>query len=397
MRVRDAFGDDFNAGACRDLVLEADAVADRAADLFAQLPCHEQRGAACGDPARLQQDDFPALQPWRFEQGQWYLGGLAGAGRGFQHQPWLHGQVLLDLRQQRGNREERGIHGQRIRGHGGRRYNARALFPAMTMHLIDIGANLTHDSFDRDRDAVLDRARQAGVVQMVITGASREHSPLAVQLAQQHPGFLYATAGVHPHHAVEYTEECDAEMRALHDHPEVVAVGECGLDYFRDFSPRPAQHRAFERQLQLAADNGKPLFLHQRDAHADFMAQMKNFEGRIGPAVVHCFTGERDELFDYLDQDWYIGITGWLCDERRGAHLRELVKNIPANRLMIETDAPYLLPRTLKPMPKDRRNEPMFLSHIVEELARDRGEDVAVTAANATAATRAFFRLPDAG
>ena len=159
--------------------------------------------------------------------------------------------------------------------------------PAMTMHLIDIGANLTHDSFDRDRDAVLDRARQAGVVQMVITGASREHSPLALQLAQQHPGFLYATAGVHPHHAVEYTEECDAEMRALHAHPEVVAVGECGLDYFRDFSPRPAQHRAFERQLQLAADNGKPLFLHQRDAHADFMAQMKNFEGRIGPAVVH--------------------------------------------------------------------------------------------------------------
>jgi len=142
--------------------------------------------------------------------------------------------------------------------------------PAMTMHLIDIGANLTHDSFDRDRDAVLDRARQAGVVQMVITGASREHSPLALQLAQQHPGFLYATAGVHPHHAVEYTEECDAEMRALHAHPEVVAVGECGLDYFRDFSPRPAQHRAFERQLQLAADNGKPLFLHQRDAHADF-------------------------------------------------------------------------------------------------------------------------------
>ncbi|GFF08378.1 hypothetical protein SM139_3440, partial [Stenotrophomonas maltophilia] len=126
---QDAFGDDFNAGACRDLVLEADAVADRAADLFAQLPCHEQRGATCGDPARLQQDDFPALQPWRVEQGQWHLGGLAGARRGFQHQPWLHGQVLLDLRQQRGNREERGIHGQRIRGHGGRRYNARALFP----------------------------------------------------------------------------------------------------------------------------------------------------------------------------------------------------------------------------------------------------------------------------
>jgi TatD DNase family protein len=262
------------------------------------------------------------------------------------------------------------------------------------MQLIDIGANLTHESFDRDLDAVLERARAAGVVQMVITGASREHSPMALELAQRHPGFLYATAGVHPHHASEYTDECDAEMRALHTHPEVVAVGECGLDFNRDFSPRPSQRKAFERQLQIASENGKPLFLHQRDAHDDFIAMMKNFDGKLGPAVVHCFTAERRELFDYLDRDWYIGITGWLCDERRGAHLRELVKHIPAERLMIETDAPYLLPRTMRPLPKDRRNEPAFLSHIVEELARDRGEDVAVTAANATAATRAFFRLP---
>ena len=267
------------------------------------------------------------------------------------------------------------------------------------MQLIDIGANLTHESFDRDLDAVLERAKAAGVAQMVITGASREHSPMALELAQRHPGFLYATAGVHPHHASEYTDECDAEMRALQAHPEVVAVGECGLDYNRDFSPRPAQRKAFERQLQIAVDLsvdgvGKPLFLHQRDAHDDFLAMMKNFDGKLGPAVVHCFTAERRELFDYLDRDWYIGITGWLCDERRGAHLRELVKHIPAERLMIETDAPYLLPRTMRPLPKDRRNEPAFLSHIVEELARDRGEDVAVTAANATAATRAFFRLP---
>jgi TatD DNase family protein len=262
------------------------------------------------------------------------------------------------------------------------------------MQLIDIGANLTHDSFERDLDAVLERARAAGVVQMVVTGASREHSPQALELARRHPGVLYATAGVHPHHASEYTDECDAEMRALHVHPEVVAVGECGLDYNRDFSPRPAQRKAFERQLQIAVDTAKPLFLHQRDAHDDFIAMMKNFDGQLGPAVVHCFTAERGELFDYLDRDYYIGITGWLCDERRGAHLRELVKHIPAERLMIETDAPYLLPRTLKPMPKDRRNEPAFLSHIVQELARDRGEDVAVTAANATAATRAFFRLP---
>ena len=261
------------------------------------------------------------------------------------------------------------------------------------MDLIDIGANLTHDSFDHDRDAVLQRAREAGVAKMVVTGASREHSPKALALAQAHPGFLYATAGVHPHHASEYTEECDAELRALHAHPEVVAVGECGLDYFRDFSPRPAQRRAFERQLEIGAATGKPLFLHQRDAHDDFMAVMRQFVGRLGPAVVHCFTGSREELFDYLDQDWHIGITGWLCDERRGQHLRELVRSIPANRLMIETDAPYLLPRTVKPQPSHRRNEPMYLAHIVEELARDRGEDVATTAANTTATARAFFNL----
>ncbi len=262
------------------------------------------------------------------------------------------------------------------------------------MHLIDIGANLTHDSFDHDRDAVLQRAREAGVVQMVVTGASREHSPKALALARAHPGFLYATAGVHPHHAVEYTEECDAEMRALHAEPEVVAVGETGLDYFRDFSPRPAQRRAFERQLQIGADTGKPLFLHQRDAHADFLAVMKQFDGRLGPAVVHCFTGTRQELFDYLDRDWYIGITGWLCDERRGLHLRELVKHIPAERLMVETDAPYLLPRTVRPQPSHRRNEPMYLAHIVEELARDRAENVASTADHTTRTARSFFRLP---
>lgn len=264
------------------------------------------------------------------------------------------------------------------------------------MQLIDIGANLTHDSFDHDRDAVLQRARDAGIAQMVVTGASREHSPWALELAQAHPGFLFATAGVHPHHALEYTNECDIEMRALLAHPEVVAVGECGLDYFRDFSPRPAQRKAFERQLMIAAETGKPLFLHQRDAHGDFVGVMKDFEGKLGPAVVHCFTGTREELFACLDHDWHIGITGWLCDERRGQHLRELVPHIPAHRLMIETDAPYLLPRTVKPQPSHRRNEPMYLAHIVEELARDRGEDVEATGSATTATARAFFRLPAA-
>ena len=261
------------------------------------------------------------------------------------------------------------------------------------MDLVDIGANLGHESFRHDLDAVLARARAAGVSQLVVTGASRAGAVEALALAKAHPG-LYATAGVHPHHAIEYTDEAHAEMRALLANPEVVAVGECGLDYHRDFSPRPAQRRAFERQLELAVETGKPLFLHQRDAHADFMAIMKGFDGRIGPAVVHCFTGTREECFEALDAGYFIGITGWLCDERRGRHLREFVKDIPAGRLMVETDAPYLLPRTLRPVPSHRRNEPAFLPHIVEELARDRGEPLADTAAATTATARAFFRLP---
>ncbi|HET7063893.1 MAG TPA: TatD family hydrolase, partial [Rudaea sp.] len=176
--------------------------------------------------------------------------------------------------------------------------------------------------------------------------------------------------------------------------PEVVAVGETGLDYFRDLSPRAAQLFAFERQLELGVECGKPLFLHQRDAHADFLACMDNVRGRIGHAVVHCFTGTKDELSDYLDRDFFIGITGWICDERRGTHLRELVASIPADRLMLETDAPYLLPRDVRPMPSHRRNEPMYLAHICAEVARNRGEDVAVTAAQTATTSERFFALP---
>jgi len=262
------------------------------------------------------------------------------------------------------------------------------------MQFIDIGVNLSHESFDSDRAEVVKQAQLAGVVQMVVTGSNREHSARALALACEYPGVLFATAGVHPHHAVEYNNECDQQMRALHQQPEVVAVGECGLDYFRDFSPRLAQRLAFERQLQIASDMQKPLFLHQRDAHNDFMAIMHNFRGKLNRVIVHCFTGTRAELFEYLDQDWFIGITGWLCDERRGTHLRGLVRHIPADKLMIETDAPYLLPRNLRKKPKDQRNEPAFLPHIAGELAQERGEPIHLVAQKTTQVAREFFGLP---
>lgn len=239
---------------------------------------------------------------------------------------------------------------------------------------------------------MLARARAAGVAQMLVTGATLSGSGGAIALARQHPGTLFATAGVHPHHASELTPARLCELEELARATEVAAVGECGLDYFRDFSPRETQRQAFHRQLELAARLGKPVFLHQRDAHADFVAILREHGARHA-GVAHCFTGGPAELDAYLALGLSIGITGWICDERRGTHLRELVASIPADRLLLETDAPYLLPRDIRPQPSHRRNEPMYLAHICAEVARHRGEDAAVTAANATAATRTFFAL----
>ncbi|HJU07460.1 MAG TPA: TatD family hydrolase [Rhodanobacteraceae bacterium] len=261
------------------------------------------------------------------------------------------------------------------------------------MHLIDIGANLTHESFRHDFDAVLLRARQHGIEQIVVTGASKAGSEHALELARAHPGFLFATAGVHPHHASDYDADTDALLRALQREPEVKAVGETGLDYHRNYSPREAQLAAFEKQLAIAVETNKPLFLHQRDAHADFIALLKTVRDKVPAAVVHCFTDTHEALRDYLDLDCHVGITGWICDERRGTHLRELVREIPANRLLLETDAPYLLPRTVRPQPSHRRNEPMYLAHICEEVARDRGEPAEITAVRSATAARAFFDL----
>ncbi len=260
--------------------------------------------------------------------------------------------------------------------------------------LLDIGANLTHESFQHDLDVVLQRAHTHGVSRMVVTGASREGSCQSLELALAHPGQLFATTGVHPHHAIDFDDATEAALRELARHPAVVAVGETGLDYNRNYSPREVQLAVFERQLQMAVDLKKPVFLHQRDAHADFVALLRRYRERLTGAVVHCFTDTGEALHDYLALDCHIGITGWICDERRGSHLRALVRDIPPDRLMIETDAPYLLPRTVRPAPPHRRNEPMYLRHICEEIARDRGESMEVTAANSTATAEAFFGLP---
>lgn len=261
------------------------------------------------------------------------------------------------------------------------------------MELIDIGCNLTHDSFDSDRAVVVERAQQAGVAQMIVTGASDQGSRAALGLARDYPGVLFATAGVHPHHASDFTDETEALLRRLTAEKEIVAVGETGLDYFRDFSPRDIQRDVFRRQLSIGESSGLPLFLHMRDAHEDFHGILRETRERLSDIVVHCFTGAREELHDYLDLDCHIGITGWICDERRGTHMKDFLGDIPADRLMIETDAPYLKPRNLKPRVKSHRNEPRWLPWILGTLAAVRGEHPEALAKQTTANARRFFRI----
>jgi TatD DNase family protein len=261
------------------------------------------------------------------------------------------------------------------------------------MELIDIGCNLTHDSFDSDRDAVIEAAHEAGVVQLIITGASAEGSQTALELALKWPQRLFATAGVHPHRASEYDNDTDSMLRELSENETVVAIGETGLDYFRDFSPRDKQRSSFEQQIQIAIDTGLPFFLHQRDAHNDFVAILKEYRDKLNEVVVHCFTGTKPELYEYLDMDCHIGITGWICDERRGTHMKEFMPDIPSNRSMIETDAPYLKPRNLRPKLKSHRNEPRLLPWILGTLAACRKEHPQSLAETTTRNARAFFRI----
>ena len=250
--------------------------------------------------------------------------------------------------------------------------------------MIDIGANLTHASFKEDLEEVVSRARAAGV-SVIVTGASVEESRKALSLG------LPCTAGVHPHHARDCGPETIPALRELAKDPHVVAIGECGLDFNRNYSPHPDQEKWFVAQIELAREISKPLFLHSRDAHPRFAQILK--EAKVEKAVAHCFTGEREELHAYIDLGLYIGITGWICDERRGGHLVQLVRDIPADRLLLETDAPYLTPRDLKPQPRARRNEPAFLPHIARAVARALGRPVEDVAAETTRNARTLFGL----
>ncbi len=243
-------------------------------------------------------------------------------------------------------------------------------------------------------DAVVQRARNAGVSQMIVTGTDMHHSRAALELCRSYPGILVSTAGVHPHHASEFDNNTVSGLRVLCAEEPVVAVGECGLDYNRNYSKPGEQRSAFEAQLQLACELGLPVFLHQRDAHDDFVRMISEYRDGLACAVAHCFTGSEHEAMEYLALDMYIGITGWICDERRGGELQRAVRSIPLDRIMLETDAPYLLPRDLQQQPvHKRRNEPCYLPHICEVTAMYMGIDHRQLANAALENTRKFFGL----
>jgi TatD DNase family protein len=227
---------------------------------------------------------------------------------------------------------------------------------------------------------------------MIITGTNVAGSQEGVRIAGEYPGRLFATAGVHPHDSRNCTETTLSELRHLATHKEVVAIGECGLDFNRDFSPRPQQEKWLEAQVALAEELQMPLFLHERDARQRFCDILAAVRKSV-PAVLHCFTGMHEDLKTYLNMGLHIGVTGWICDERRGTHLRELVTKIPLDRLMIETDAPFLAPRTMPTKPKDGRNEPAYLTYVLLTVADCLGKPPAVVAEATTKTAREFFRL----
>lgn len=238
-----------------------------------------------------------------------------------------------------------------------------------TAQWIDIGVNLTHSRFDPDRDAVIARAQASQVVHLISTACNAAGTQDGYALMERYPGLISVTAGVHPHEASR-TQSPDWEIiKEYANKPGVVAIGECGLDYFRHFSNFSDQRAVFEKQLMLAIETGKPLFLHERNAHDDLIAMLRECGKNRPKGVLHCFTGSRAELDQYLDLGLWIGLTGWIADERRGTHLLTLLGAIPLDRLMLETDAPYLLPRTLTPRPRNGRNEPAFLPHIGSLIA----------------------------
>ncbi len=265
------------------------------------------------------------------------------------------------------------------------------------MKYIDIGINLTNKQFNNEIPQIIRNAIEAGVGQMILTGTSVKNSEESANLATKYPAELFATAGIHPHDAKHFDGESISRLRKLLEQSHVVSVGECGLDFDRDFSPRPVQEKCYEAQLQLAVEVQKPLFLHERAAFTRFNSITDNFLSKLPKAVVHCFTGNLQEAKTYLDKGFYLGFTGAISDVRRFEHLKEVVKYVPSDRLLIETDAPFMLPKNITKnliaKYHERRNEPAFLTFVAETAAQFKGVSIEEVARQTTQNAKLFFGI----
>ena len=258
--------------------------------------------------------------------------------------------------------------------------------------LIDIGANLTHPQLYDQLDLVVDNIVSSDTGSVIITSSNLNDTVIALDIISKYPDIFYTTVGYHPHNAKDFKIEHINKINKYSKNNKVIAIGECGLDYYREYSSVEQQIFCFENHLIIAKDNNMPIFLHERQAHGDFIALLKKYKHDIDKAVVHCFTGQKKELEAYLDLGCYIGITGWISDLDRGQHLHDLIKYIPKDKLMIETDSPYLIPKNL-PFKHDGVNQPSYLNYVAESIAECLNKDITFIQEIVTENTKNFFSL----
>lgn len=257
---------------------------------------------------------------------------------------------------------------------------------------IDIGINLTNKQFYNEQEEIINRAIDNGVDYMILTGTSIRGSKESAAIAEDYPDVLFSTAGIHPHDAKSFNQESINELKKLLKQDHVISVGECGLDFDRDFSPRPVQEKCYKAQLELAIEVNKPLFLHERSAFKRFNEVTDDYLSQLPEAVIHCFTGTLSEAKTYLDKGFYLSFTGAISDEKRFKHLEEVIRYVPLDRMMIETDAPFMLPKNM-PRMQNRRNEPSFLPYVAQTIAHLKKISISEVADETTETARNFFRL----
>lgn len=256
------------------------------------------------------------------------------------------------------------------------------------MSLFDTHSHLNDPRFDEDRERVLENMCGAGVTLCLCVGSDRDSSEGAVALAQAYEG-IYAAVGVHPHSAKDFDETYEPWLRELLRQPKVQALGEIGLDYHYDFSPRETQRAVFARQLDLAAELDVPAILHVREAHGDVLEALRARRGKLPPTVLHCFSGSWETAKAYLALGCYLSLAGPVTF-KKAPNLQEVAQNAPLDRLLVETDCPYLAPEPRR----GRRNEPAYVAHIARRVAELRGMDYEALCAGTLENGKRFFRIP---